>query len=73
LRHCALGCRDVPIRELWGQPDEAALKTGAEQMAKARDLAASPPVITQRGRWYIEALSAFYDPAKGTFQNRVDA
>ncbi len=56
-----------------GPPDAAALKLGAEEMAKARALAAPPAKITPREKAYIAALSAFFDPTDIPFQQRADA
>lgn len=73
---CAMahwGIAMTQYQELWGQPDAAGLKRGAEEMAKARALAAAPNTITPREKAYIDALSAFFDPATVTFQQRADA
>jgi tetratricopeptide (TPR) repeat protein len=61
------------FQELWGRPDAASLKLGAEEMAKARALAAPPATITPREQAYIAALSAFFNPADIPFQQRADA
>ena len=58
--------------ELWGRPDEAAAKTGAEQMAKARELAAKSPVPTARELAYIHALDGFYTTLPQGFQKAAD-
>jgi tetratricopeptide (TPR) repeat protein len=73
---CAIahwGIAMTQFQELWGQPDAAGLKRGAEEMAKARALAAPPATITPREQAYIDALSAFFDPAAPSFQKRADA
>jgi tetratricopeptide (TPR) repeat protein len=73
---CAMahwGIAMTQFQELWGQPDAAGLKRGAEEMAKARALAAPPVAITPREKAYIGALSAFFDPAVTSFQQRADA
>jgi tetratricopeptide (TPR) repeat protein len=73
---CAIahwGIAMTQFQELWGQPDAAGLKRGAEEMAKARSLAAPPAAITPRELAYISALSAFFDPAATSFQQRADA
>ena len=73
---CAMahwGIAMTQFQELWGLPDAAALKRGAEQMVDARTLAAPPAAVTPRERAYIDALSAFFDPAAGSFQQRADA
>ena len=72
---CAMaywGIAMTQFQELWGQPDAGDLKRGAEEMAKARALAASA-AITPRELAYIGALSAFFEPATVTFQQRADA
>lgn len=60
------------FHELWTQPEPDALKRGAEEIARAHALAASAP-ITPREQAYIDALSAFYDLAATSFQQRADA
>jgi tetratricopeptide (TPR) repeat protein len=73
---CAMahwGIAMTQFQELWGRPDEAALKLGAEEMAKARAVAAPPATITPREQAYIAALSAFFNPADIPFQQRADA
>ena len=73
---CAMahwGVAMTQFQELWGHPDEAELKLGAEEMAKARSLAAPPAVITVREQAYIEALSVFFDPTATSYQQRADA
>ncbi len=59
--------------ELWGPPDEAAIKLGAQHMAKARALAGGSLNITAREQAYIGALSAFFDPPDAKYQQRADA
>ncbi len=73
---CAMahwGIAMTQFQELWGRPDAAALKLGADEMAKARALAAPPAKITPREQAYIGAMSAFFDPADIPFQKRADA
>jgi tetratricopeptide (TPR) repeat protein len=73
---CAMahwGVAMTKYQELWGEPESAALKTGAEEMAEARRLAAPPAVVTAREQAYIGALSAFFDPKDVPFQQRADA
>jgi len=60
------------FHELWGRPDAAAMKTGAEEMAKARKAAKKTPV-TPREMAYIDALSVFYKKAPKNFQSGADA
>ncbi len=45
--------------ELWGRPDADALKTGASEMQKAREIAAKTKV-TPREQAYIDALERFF-------------
>src|SRR6201996_9432048 len=71
---CAMahwGIAMTQYHELREQPGTDPLKLGAEEVAKARSLEASP--ITPREKAYIAALSAFFDPAHATFQQRADA
>src|SRR3954451_19098724 len=73
---CAMahwGIAMTQYQELWNQPAPEALRLGAAEMAKARALAAAPAAITPREKAYITALSAFFDPASKTFQQRADA
>ena len=73
---CAIahwGLAMTQFQELWGQPDAASLKRGAEETAKARALAAPPAASTPSEQAYIEAMSAFFDPAATSFQQRADA
>ena len=73
---CAMahwGIAMTQFQELWGRPDAASLKLGAEEMAKARALAAPPAKITPREQAYIAAMSAFFNPADIPFQQRADA
>ena len=42
-------------------------------MAKARALAAPPAKSTPREQAYIDALSAFFEPANASFEQRADA
>jgi tetratricopeptide (TPR) repeat protein len=61
------------FHELWGAPEAPALKLGAEQMARARALAAPPAAITPRELAYVDALSAYFDPTEAKSQRRADA
>jgi tetratricopeptide (TPR) repeat protein len=73
---CAMahwGIAMTQFQELWGRPGAPGLKLGAEEMARARALAAPPAAITPREKAYIDALSAFFDPADASFQQRADA
>src|SRR5271156_3591057 len=73
---CAMahwGIAMTQFTELWQHPDEAQWKRGIAEMAKARALAAPPARITPREQAYIDALSAFFDPAKTSFEQRADA
>src|SRR5579863_6383300 len=63
---CAMahwGIAMTQFQELWMPPDDAALKRGTAEMAKARALATAPASITGLERAYIDALSAYFDPA----------
>ena len=57
--------------ELWGRPDPAAIKTGAEEMSKAEALAGSTK-ITPREKAYIDALNGFFAEASKDFQTAAD-
>ncbi len=73
---CAMahwGIAMTQFHELWQNPDETQWKRGFAEMAKARALAAPPAKITPREQAYIDALSAFFDPAKTSFEPRADA
>lgn len=73
---CAMahwGIAMTQFTELWQHPDEAQSKRGEAEIAKARALAAPPAKITPREQAYIDALSAFFDPAKTSFEQRADA
>jgi hypothetical protein len=73
---CAMahwGIAMTQYHELWEHPDEAQWKRGFAEMAKARALAAPPAKITLREQAYIDALSAFFDPAKTSYEQRADA
>ncbi len=73
---CAMahwGIAMTQFQELWGHPNASELKLGAQEMAHARALSAPPAVITAREQAYIDALSAFFDPAATSFQQRADA
>ncbi len=70
---CAMahwGIAMTQFRELWGPPDAEGLKRGREEMAKAR---AAASAATPLEHAYIEALSAFFEPANEPFQQRADA
>lgn len=72
---CAMahwGIAMTGYQELWGQPDADAIKSGDEEISKARALAASSNT-TPREKAYVAALSVFFDPASLTFQQRADA
>jgi tetratricopeptide (TPR) repeat protein len=72
---CAMahwGVAMTQFRELWGRPDEEALKTGANEMQKAREIAAKTK-ITPREQAYIDAMSDFYRLAPVNFQQGADA
>ena len=72
---CAMahwGIAMTQFRELWGRPDAEALKTGASEMQKAREIAAKTK-ITPRELAYIDALSDFYRIAPTSFQQGADA
>jgi len=72
---CAMahwGIAMTQFHELWGRPDAEALKTGAAEMAEARELAAARPV-TPREHEYIAALSAFYEQAPKDYMQGADA
>src|ERR1700733_15170863 len=73
---CAMahwGIAMTQFHELWQNPDETQWKRGFAEMAKARALAAPAAKITPREQAYIYALSAFFDPAKASFEPRADA
>ena len=73
---CAMahwGIAMTQFQELWQHPEEAQLKRGAEEMARARALAAPPAKISPREQLYIDALSAFFDPASASFEQRANA
>jgi tetratricopeptide (TPR) repeat protein len=72
---CAMahwGVAMTQYRELWGRPEPEALKTGASEMQKAREVAAKTKV-TPREQAYIDALSDFYRLAPQGFQQAADA
>jgi tetratricopeptide (TPR) repeat protein len=71
MAHWGIAMTQFP--ELWQHPDEAQWKRGFAEMAKARALAAPPAKITPREQAYIDALSAFFDPAKTSYEQRADA
>jgi len=73
---CAMahwGVAMTQFKELWGAPDFDELKLGREEMAKARAVAASSTATLPIERAYIDALSAFFEPAEETFQQRAEA
>jgi tetratricopeptide (TPR) repeat protein len=73
---CAMahwGIAMTQFQELWMQPDDAALKRGVEEMAEARALASPPAKVTGRELAYIDALSAFFDPALTKPEQRTSA
>lgn len=61
------------FQELWGQPDPAAIKLGAAEMAKARHPAAGSHKTTPRELAYIKAMSDFYALAPHDYQQAADA
>ncbi|SEG49980.1 hypothetical protein SAMN05421819_3265 [Bryocella elongata] len=72
---CAMahwGIAMTQYHALWSRPDAAELKTGAEEMAQARELAAAHPV-TPREQEYIAALSDFYEQAPQDYIQGIDA
>ncbi len=71
MAHWGIAMTQFP--ELWQHPDEAQTKRGEAEMTKARALAAPPAKITPREQAYIDALSAFFDPAKKSYEQRADA
>ena len=71
MAHWGIAMTQFP--ELWSHPDEAQTKRGEAEMAKARALAAPPAKITPREQAYIDALSAFFDPAKTSYEQRANA
>ena len=71
---CAMahwGIAMTQFQELWGNPGSAQIKRGAREMAKARKLAGKE--VTPHEQAYIDALSAFYQPRKPSYQQRADA
>lgn len=73
--NCAMahwGIAMSQFHELWGRPDAAAIKTGMEEIAKARELAATTHP-TPREDAYIKALSDFYAQAGTDYQKAADA
>lgn len=74
--NCAMAHWGVAMsqyHEIWEHPSPDALKTGAEEMEKARSLAAAQPKLTSREREYIHALSNFYTEAPKSYQAGADA
>jgi tetratricopeptide (TPR) repeat protein len=59
------------FHELWGRPNGAAIKTGAEEMKVAGDLAAKTPP-TPRELAYIHTLDTFYTEAPAGYQHAAD-
>src|SRR5579863_5793185 len=68
MAHWGIAMTQFP--QLWSHPDEAQTKRGEAEMAKARALAAPPAKITPQEQAYIEALSAFFEPANASFEQR---
>jgi len=60
------------FHELWGRPDDAAMKTGADEMAKAKLITALPTHVTPREMAYIGALDYFYTQAPKDFQTAAN-
>jgi tetratricopeptide (TPR) repeat protein len=72
---CAMahwGIAMAQFHELWGPPDAEGLRLGRDEMSKAR-AAATASATTPIERAYIDALSAFFEPANEKFQQRADA
>ena len=72
---CAItywGLAMTHFHQLWGQPDADGLKAGANEMAKARHLAATSKQIPPRELAYIKAMSDFYADAPHNFQKGAD-
>jgi tetratricopeptide (TPR) repeat protein len=70
---CAMahwGIAMTQFHQLWDNPEGAQLKLGAREMAKARKRARKK--VTPREQAYIDALSAFYQPKKASYQQRAD-
>lgn len=57
------------FHQIWGRPDDRAMKLGWEEIRKAQSLAAK----TEREREYIAALALFYKPGSQDFMTRVTA
>ncbi len=70
MAHWGIAMTQFP--ELWQHPDEAQSKRGRPRWPKRVRLAAPPARITPRELAYIDALSAFFDPAKTSFEQRAD-
>lgn len=73
---CAMahwGIAMTQFQELWQHPDDAQMKRGIEEMAKARSLAAPPAKITPRELAYIDAMSAFFAAGDEPFEKRADS
>jgi len=60
------------FHELWGRPDAAAVKTGAAEIAIARELAEKSPKPTPREFAYIASLGDFYTAVPQSFQKAAD-
>ncbi len=58
------------FHELWGRPDEAAIKTGQDEITQAEKLAKQS--ITSREKGYIGALQGFYAQVSTNFQTAAD-
>ncbi len=73
---CAMahwGIAMTQFQELWGRPEEEAMKLGEAEMAKARGLARPPAKITPREQAYLGALSAFFAAGDASFPARAEA
>ncbi|HEY0796895.1 MAG TPA: tetratricopeptide repeat protein [Acidisarcina sp.] len=57
------------FHQIWGRPDDAAVKLGWTEMQAAQAL----PVHTERERAYIAALAGFYRPGNADFPARIGA
>jgi tetratricopeptide (TPR) repeat protein len=60
------------FHELWGRPEAAAVKTGADEIAQAKTLIAAGAPVTPREQMYIDALAAFYERAGTDYQQAAD-
>jgi tetratricopeptide (TPR) repeat protein len=61
------------FHELWERPGAAAVKTGTDEMAAAKNLIAAGAKVTPREQMYIDALTAFYAEASADYQQAADA